>query len=261
LTTTLFEGAEQRLTIYIQSPSKQPRRFSGGYLNWNQAERGTLFQLISYVDTSDLLLRNNIWPKVRGETEAGVLRKLLRSKPLNLTKMLGSNSQIYYKNTGLRYFNSATLRPPKCWINGKLTSSSRETVLSVDSEWQGVVHSVLLSTSFFFHWQVVSNCRDLNPSDIHFMPMPGADKALQVNLKQLSTEAEVDYTAKGRIITMQNKKTGRVELESVTPSKSKDVIDKIDCAIGHAYGMTDEQLDHVVNYAIKYRMGTSDEEE
>ena len=85
----LFEGAEQRLTIYLRFPSKKPKRLSGGYLNWNQAERSTLFQLISYVDTSDLILRNNIWPKVRGETEADLLRQLLRGKPLNLTNMLG----------------------------------------------------------------------------------------------------------------------------------------------------------------------------
>jgi hypothetical protein len=93
------------------------------------------------------------------------------------------------------------------------------------------------------------------------MPMPIVDKKLAGRLKVLSLEAEADYVSKGRIITMHNKKTGLVELESVTPSKSKDVIDKIDAAIAQGYGLSNEQLDLLINYAIKYRIGGADEEE
>ncbi|OYT92364.1 MAG: SAM-dependent methyltransferase [Burkholderiales bacterium PBB3] len=257
----LFEGAEQRLTIYIRHPSKGSSRKSGGYLNWSQAERPALFQTLSYIDTTDILLRNGIWPKVRGPVEANLIRCLQKFKPLNATKMLGGGDAIFYKNTGLRYFNSATLRPPKCWINGVATSSSRETILRVDSDSKGAVHAVLLSTSFFFYWQVTSNCRDLNPSDIHFMPMPAMSSALGASLKRLSDEAEIDYTSKGRIIRMHNKKTGVVELESVTPSKSKDAIDRIELAIVDGYGMSAEQLDFMLNYAIKYRVGDTGEDQ
>lgn len=256
----LFEGAEQRLTIYIRHPSESTRRMSGGYLNWSQVERPALFQTIAYVETTGIVLRNGIWPKVRGAAEAELVRHLANFKPLNGTLMLGGADEIYYKNTGLRYFNSATLRAPRCWINGVATSSSRETILKVAPEYKGVVHSVLLSTAFFFHWQVTSNCRDLNPSDIHYMPMPALTSQRSKKLTTLSVEAESDYVSKGRIITMRNKKTGIVELESVTPSKSKDAIDKIDVELAKGYEFSDEHLDLIVNYVIKYRVGESDEE-
>lgn len=60
---------------------------------------------------------------------------------------------------------------------------------------------------------------------------------------------------------MQNKLTGRVELESVTPRQSKVLIDEIDLVLGQHYGFTDEQLDYIINYDIKYRMGLNGQED
>jgi len=37
--------------------------------------------------------------------------------------------------------------------------------------------------------------------------------------------------------------------------KSKPIIDEIDRVIARHYGFTDEELDFIINYDIKYRMG------
>ncbi|MCL5998338.1 MAG: hypothetical protein M1546_20145, partial [Chloroflexi bacterium] len=39
------------------------------------------------------------------------------------------------------------------------------------------------------------------------------------------------------------------------PSRSKRIIDKIDRVLAQHYGFTDEELDFIINYDIKYRMG------
>ena len=36
---------------------------------------------------------------------------------------------------------------------------------------------------------------------------------------------------------------------------SKDIIDKIDKALAQHYNFTEEELDFIINYDIKYRMG------
>lgn len=36
---------------------------------------------------------------------------------------------------------------------------------------------------------------------------------------------------------------------------AKDIIDKIDIALQESYGFTNEELDFIINYDIKYRMG------
>lgn len=37
--------------------------------------------------------------------------------------------------------------------------------------------------------------------------------------------------------------------------KSKEIIDEIDKVLAQHYGFTDEELDFIINYDIKYRMG------
>ena len=43
--------------------------------------------------------------------------------------------------------------------------------------------------------------------------------------------------------------------------KSKPIIDEIDRVLAQHYGFTDEELDFIINYDIKYRMGGADSDE
>ena len=43
--------------------------------------------------------------------------------------------------------------------------------------------------------------------------------------------------------------------------KSKSIIDEIDTLLAKHYGFTDEELDFIINYDIKYRMGKELESE
>src|SRR5262249_51969683 len=169
----------------------------------------------------------------------------------------GGEGLLYYKTTGLRYFNTVTLRPPRCWINGEPTASSRETTLAVRASHRHAVHALLLSTTFFLYYQALSNCRDLNPADIQGFPTPPLEPVL-AELEALSLAIEEDYSRKAKLLRMNNRKTGLVELESVTPARSKELLDAIDRVLARCYGFTDEELDFILNYDIKYRVGAEE---
>jgi hypothetical protein len=49
--------------------------------------------------------------------------------------------------------------------------------------------------------------------------------------------------------------TGTVVHDQFWPSKSKPIIDEIDKVLAKHYGFTEEELDFIINYDIKYRMG------
>ena len=52
------------------------------------------------------------------------------------------------------------------------------------------------------------------------------------------------------------KSTGRnVIYYEYYPKLSKPIIDEIDKVLAKHYGFTDEELDFIINYDIKYRMG------
>ena len=258
----LFEGAEQRLTIFVQSPSEQKigALRTGGVLKWYAQERPALFSLLEYVMTQPVTDRKNSWPKLRGEIESNIFQRISSLKPLRKSGLIGGGGKLFYKNTGLRYFNTVTLRPPKCWINGELTSSSRETILTVSLKAVPLVHCYLLSTTFFFYYQCMSNCREPNPADISESPFPTLPPTY-AHFDKLSANIENDYIKKGRILTMNNKLTGEVKLESVTPARSKDFVDEIDRAFATHFGLSEIELDYVLSYDIKYRVGTDSDDD
>ena len=59
---------------------------------------------------------------------------------------------------------------------------------------------------------------------------------------------------KKRNIT-QNKNTGEIIQDFYYCRLSKNIIDKIDAVLAKYYDLTDEELDFIINYDIKYRMG------
>lgn len=49
--------------------------------------------------------------------------------------------------------------------------------------------------------------------------------------------------------------TGKVVYDEYYPKLSKPIIDQIDTLLAQHYGFTHEELDFIINYDIKYRMG------
>jgi len=57
------------------------------------------------------------------------------------------------------------------------------------------------------------------------------------------------------MLVREQKKTGTTQTQSFKIQKSKLLIDEIDMLLAKHYGFTPEELDFIVNYDIKYRMG------
>ena len=57
------------------------------------------------------------------------------------------------------------------------------------------------------------------------------------------------------------KKYGNLKLQVFQPRLSKDIVDNIDRVLAEHFGFNDQQLDFIINYDIKYRMGKELEEE
>jgi len=59
---------------------------------------------------------------------------------------------------------------------------------------------------------------------------------------------------------LKNRKTRfdsriNTDLYEYSINSSKPIIDQIDCLLAQHYGFTQEELDFIINYDIKYRMG------
>ena len=74
-------------------------------------------------------------------------------------------------------------------------------------------------------------------------------------LISLADRYTTDMVNHSTMLVREQKKTGRTETQSFKIQKSKSLIDEIDAALAKHYNFTTEELDYIVNYDIKYRMG------
>ena len=192
-----------------------------------------------------------------------IIEKIQGSSEI-VAKYTTGKCPVYYKNTGVGYFIASTLLPPECVINGKQTSSSRETTINFENnDLRNIFHSIIVSSTFFLYYHARSNCRDLNPSDITTFHFP---KSLltETRLIHLSEKLQDNLVKTSWFQTRNQKQTGEVKIQSFTVSLSKDIIDEIDKVLAEYFKFSSEELDFVMNYDIKYRMGKElegDEEE
>jgi hypothetical protein len=63
------------------------------------------------------------------------------------------------------------------------------------------------------------------------------------------------------MLVREQKQTGRTETQSFKIQKSKPVITQIDRLLARHYGFTEEEMDFIINYDIKFRMGKDNEED
>ena len=68
-----------------------------------------------------------------------------------------------------------------------------------------------------------------------------------------------DYKSKAKRRRIQYR-TGWIEYDEFYPRLSKTIIDEVDCLLAQHCGFTDEELDFIINYDIKYRMGQDEVE-
>lgn len=70
-----------------------------------------------------------------------------------------------------------------------------------------------------------------------------------------------DFQANSKLLEMKYEDLGKMKIQCIYPKHSKPIIDEIDRVLAKHYGLTDEELDFIINYDIKYRMGRESEEE
>ena len=104
---------------------------------------------------------------------------------------------------------------------------------------------------------MLSNCRDLTKREIDNFPigLNSMTDSTQNRLANLTKSLMHDYESNKNRKTAQYKTTGKVIYDEYFPKHSKPILDQIDTVLAQHYGFTEEELDFIINYDIKYRMG------
>jgi hypothetical protein len=255
----LFTGAEVLLTIFIIAPaSKSPLMYSTGFTKWKSEERTLLFERTFY-NTVSFKPKSYSIPKIGFNIENAILKKIKKgggNLALNILKV--SSYRIFYRIGGGRYWKIFTDFSPKFVLNGVEGISSRENYLFAKSENEkNAIISILSSSFFYWYFILTTNCRDLNPSDLKEFPISVTDLDAKTlgSLSKLCDNLMADYKEYSELKEKVSGKTGNIIYQEFYPRLSKTIIDEIDTVLAEHYGFTAEELDFIINYDIKYRMG------
>jgi hypothetical protein len=78
-----------------------------------------------------------------------------------------------------------------------------------------------------------------------------------IALARRLAESQKRYARRKTILTKQGHK---IEYDEMDAPQSKPILDEIDTVLAGHYGFTAEELDFILNYDIKYRLGRESEE-
>lgn len=256
----LFVGAEQSLAIYIiqQSPKPSNTLYTSRYHKWNGRFREDLFAVIEHVDVKQISFQNSI-PKIHNEIEQSLWKKLTIFSSLGTNLTTRRDSYTIYFHNAARYWVRAMDFVPYFWNerDGEKISTQLKP-LNFTSELDASTVVAILNSSLFYWWYIVlSDCRHVNLREIRNFPIGIDNMAMSIkqNLSAIVTDLMADLKHHAHRKETYYKTTGRVVYDEFYPSHSKPIMDKVDRVLAKHYGFTDEELDFIINYDIKYRMG------
>ena len=250
----LFDTVNRALTILVATAVKQHKTFSTNYQKWTSDNRDLLMSRVEYVEIPRH--REAVWaPKLGADIERTLLNKCLEIRTVLRLFMRESGHRVYHRTTGGLYWKVFTDFPPAFTVNGRASHSTRETSFGVDApEILKPVIAILSSNLFWWWYTITTNCRDLNPYDIQNFPI-SEGVLYNPELVTLGNMYLEDIQRNSTMLVRRQQQTGRTETQSFKIQKSKPIINQIDCVLAQHYGFTDEELDFIINYDIKYRMG------
>ena len=256
----LFDDLQHiRATIFLTTQEKDldtATLYATKYNRWFTEVRSILFEGIVYEDITDICVKG-AFPKIADSVGKSVANKLRNSKKSVLSFKTG-RCLCHFHNSP-QYWIRATDFVPYFWNerDGEKISSHVKP-LYLTTELDASIVAATLNSSLFYWWFVIhSNCRDLTSREIRSFPIGVSqmDETIKRSLSKFSTDLMQDLKRHAHRKETNYKTTGKVVYDEFFPRHSKPIIDKIDRVLAEHYGFTDEELDFIINYDIKYRMG------
>ena len=178
----------------------------------------------------------------------------MREQPYFFFKSFGRQYCLYH-NTPVNWLRSHSFLPFFSSERDGEGATTQLKAIPFDKEMDIKIASAIINSSLFFIWWIVnSDCYHLNKPEItefKYKKNTDSDKELSVLADKLSK----DMLAKCKRRIYNYKTSGKVEYDEFYMKLSKPIIDEIDKVLAKHYGFTEEELDFIINYDIKYRMG------
>jgi len=263
----LFDGLEHcRAVIFIsqgRGGTPPARVATGRYQRWFSDCRNSVFPLLEYAGPGEQGLFPDLFPKCGPGSDQDVLMKLSGAGSQRMASVLSRHAtahSIFYQEA-TQYWVKAALGLPYYSKNGTEGPPAHGRFLYLqDADATNVAFAVLNSSLFYLYFITYGDCFHLSDTLVSSFPV-GCSVASAPKLSKLGRELMDDLREHSTRETIRTFDGNEITYEEFYGWQSKPIIDRIDQVLAKHYGFTDEELDFIVNYDIKYRMGRDASEE
>lgn len=233
----LFDGVHQKLTILFGLiGSNKCNVYSSSYYHWYSDERDKLLNnatIISVKPTDKYI------PKIGVPLEQSIFEKILSVKGKTLPEIgcaKESTSPVYLNMRGCFWMKAFSFNP----------GSNEYKKFMCPADMQPYILCLLNSNLFFLYWTIVSDCWHITGKELSefVIPTKGIDfeafKDLASKLEQRLEETKKYIGSKQTAYEYKHK-------------DCKNEIDDIDVALQQIYRLSNEEIEFLRNYKIRYR--------
>lgn len=233
----LFDGVHQKLTILFGvKGSTKCSVYSSSYYHWYSDERDELLDnaTILPVKPTDKYI-----PKIGAKFEQSIFDKILSAEGKTLPeigKATENSSSVYLNMRGCFWMKAFSFNP----------GSKEYNKFDCPAEMQPYILCLLNSNLYFLYWTVVSDCWHITGKELSGFTIP---------IKGIDFEAFKDLASKLEQRLEETKKYIGSK-QTAYEYKHKDCkkeIDDIDVALQQIYRLSNEEIEFLRNYKIRYR--------
>ena len=259
----LFEGVKFRLDILLSKKGEGCTVHSGHYMKWFADARPELFWNIRYVEIPKDIRHLGLIPKTGSVLGNSVLRRIALKQPLALA--LGHSERTLYIHRVITMFIKCfDFVPYFCNETDGIKKSEDYKPFSFKNDRMARIAIAVLNSSTFFYWFIaLGDCFHCGKEYIHTFPidLEKIPEETGKTLAALGTKLMKDMDRHKVRRVAQSERSGRVEYDEFWPRHSKGIIDEIDTTLARHYEFSGAELDFIVNYDIKYRLGADADED
>ena len=255
---SIFDGVEMPVTILISRAQKQ-EMVTSRVCRFYTEERPSALSVMLLANHKSRLHGHRIG-KLGTALEVEIFRKLDAGQlQLESLATKSSDHTLYYQEA-CRYWVKACRGYPFFRRNGERMAPPHGRTVTFDSREACAFAACLVnSTLFYWFYSGFSDCEHINDSFIRSFKVPDVwSKDDWVSIERSLAQS---LKAHSRRKTINTKQGHKIEYDELDASTSKILLDDIDSTLARLYGLTEEELDFIINYDIKYRMGREEEGE
>lgn len=250
----IFEGAAQRVSIILCHHGYG--LVTSKYYRWQQVERLALMQNLTYA-VNEKFSKECWTARVASACQNSILSKMQSHSEIARHIHASNTKPIFVHRIINNFVKAIDFEPYFKKGDGTVTHSDDFKQLFVENRSKHIVSCLLNSNLFYWYWRCHGDGFHCGFKDIDKFrcSIIDFDQSDLQSFKLITDKLNKDFDDNSKIRIRNQKKTGRVELQTFFIGKSKPIIDEIDKVLAKHYGFTEEELDFIINYDIKYRMG------